>query len=178
MASFRLTLLVLTALLSTACNARTSLPSHHVISFGGEDWTMELALDDDAIRRGLMNRDSVPEHGGMLFIFPDSDIRSFWMANCIVDIDLLFLDNRGTITALHEMKVEASREDDESELAYNARLKNYGSNFPARFAIEIPAGSIKRLQLRVNQQLPLDLVQLQSLRTTADRQRRSGVPPA
>ena len=113
----------------------------------------------------------------MLFIFPDSDMRSFWMANCLIDIDLIFLDTRGTITALHEMKIEDPQEAGESELAYNTRLKNYKSGFPARFAIELPAGSITRLQLRINQKLPLELGELKALRSTADRQRNTGFPP-
>ena len=176
MASIRLTLL-LGALFLTACTTGTRIPSHQTVSIGGEAWTLELALDDESIRRGLMHRDSIPEDGGMLFIFPDSDMRSFWMANCLIDIDLIFLDTRGTITALHEMKIEDPQEAGESELAYNTRLKNYKSGFPARFAIELPAGAITRLQLRINQKLPLELGELKALRSTADRQRNTGFPP-
>ncbi len=177
MASIRL-ILLLSALFLTACNTGARLPSHQSVSIGGEAWTLELALDDESIRKGLMYRESIPKDGGMLFIFPDSDIRSFWMANCIIDIDLIFLDSRGTITALHEMKTEDPQDAGESELAYNARLKNYTSGFPARFAIELPEGSIKRLQLRVNQKIPLEVEELKAIRSAADRQGSPGYPPA
>ncbi len=176
MASIRL-ILLLGALWMTACSNGARLPTHQEIAIGGETWMLELALDDDSIRRGLMHRETIPDDGGMLFIFPDSDYRSFWMAYCLVDIDLIFLDGRGTITALHEMKIEPPRETGESELAYNARLKNYESAFPARFAIELPAGSIERLQLRVNQNIPLDLDALKAIRSDADRGLPAGSPP-
>jgi len=176
MASIRL-MLLLGVLCLTACTSGTRLPTHQAVSIGGETWILELALDDESIRRGLMYRESIPDDGGMLFIFPDSDYRSFWMANCLIDIDLIFLDSRGTITALHEMKIEDPQEPGESELAYNARLKNYESGFPARFAIELPAGSIKRLQLRINQKLPLELDELKALRTASTVHERPGYPP-
>ena len=170
MAALRVIALLL-VICCTGCGTPNALPTHEKVMIGGELWTLELAMDDEAIRRGLMDRTALPEDGGMLFIFPDTDYRSFWMANCLIDIDILFLDDRGTISAAHEMKVEPPRTAQESQFAYEGRLRNYESVYPARFAIELPAGSIERLSVKPNQQLKLDIQRLKSLRNRADRTR-------
>ena len=100
--------------------------------------------------------------------FPDSDYRSFWMANCLIDIDLIFIDSRGSISNLHRMKAEPPRAQSESLLAYQSRLKHYWSSVPVRFAIELPTGSIEALSLAPNQRLELDVDALKALRSRAD----------
>src|SRR5690554_7281945 len=42
---------------------------------------IEIADTDSARTRGLMQRESLPERSGMLFIFDDEAPRGFWMAN-------------------------------------------------------------------------------------------------
>jgi hypothetical protein len=43
--------------------------------------------------------------GGMLFVFPEPRMLSFWMYECLIDIDVIFLDASGTVTAIHRMPV-------------------------------------------------------------------------
>jgi hypothetical protein len=46
------------------------------------------------------------------------------------------------------MRAEPLRRPGESEAAYDARLRRYPSGAPARFAVELQAGSLARLGLR------------------------------
>ena len=133
------------------------------VEIAGERFTLEPAIDPVARTRGLMGRREIAQQGGMLFIFPRPNYQSFWMANCLVDIDLIFLDPRGRVTAAHRMKWERPRGADESELAYQTRLRSYPSVFPAQFAIELAAGSIDRLGIRVEHKIELDLDRLKAL---------------
>ena len=133
------------------------------VSIAGETFLLELSVDERSRIRGLMDRTSIDPEGGMLFVFPDADLRSFWMSHCYIDIDLIFLDSRGTITAIHEMTVELPQEPDETPWEYESRLRHYWSNGPARFAIELAAGSIKRLDIHTNDRIVLDLPTLRSL---------------
>jgi hypothetical protein len=143
----------------------TSSPSadFYSVEIGGEMFSLELNLDKTTRTNGMMHRTSFTPHGGMLFVFPDASIRSFWMKNCFVDIDLIFLDSRGTITTLYQMPLEPPQGQEESDWEYESRLNHYYSNGPIRFAIELESGSIDRLRLRVNQRIPLDLPYLRSL---------------
>lgn len=99
----------------------------------------------------------------MLFVFPRPGQQRFWMAYCLVDIDLIFLDAHGRVTAAHRMKVEPARREDESEIAYQTRLRGYPSVYPAQFAIELASGSIDRLGIRVEQKIELDVERLKAL---------------
>lgn len=161
-------LMLLAAVLLTGCSDAPAMRTHETVMLGGRAWRMELAMDDASIARGLMERTSLPDGEGMLFVFPNNQVRSFWMANCLMDIDLLYLDGRGYIITIHQMKAEPPQGPDESELAYQARMKHYWSSRPARFAIEVPSGTIEALSLAPNQKVELDIEGLKELRRRAD----------
>jgi uncharacterized membrane protein (UPF0127 family) len=54
----------------------------------------ELAYTDETRMRGLMFRESLPADSGMLFIFPEVDVHSFWMKNTLIPLDLIWLNER------------------------------------------------------------------------------------
>jgi uncharacterized membrane protein (UPF0127 family) len=158
----RLIATLLTSIYALGCANNASQQSVQV-TIAGEIFTLELSTDTPSRIHGMMERTSIPDHGGMLFVFTDAQQRSFWMANCFINIDLLFLDSRGTITATYAMRVEPPKLEEESQWSYEGRLKHYYSNGPARFAIELQEGEIQRLELYVNDRIPLDLANLRNL---------------
>ena len=77
---------------------------------------LELAADNARRLRGLGGRELIEEDGGMLFVFPRPRVLGFVMRDCLVPIDIAFLDQFGTVVATHEMPVEP-REPGESDQA-------------------------------------------------------------
>lgn len=116
------------------------------LEIGGETFTVELAYRLTDRMRGLMFRKHLPPDHGMIFIFPHSRQRTFHMQNCLIDIDVLFLDAGGTIVNLHNMKAPSP----------GAASRQYHSVSPCQYALELPAGSIQRLNLRVGQTIMLN----------------------
>ncbi len=138
-----------------------------------EVFKLELAADTPAHGKGLGGRTEIATDGGMLFAFPTERSRGFWMADCTIDIDIIFLDRNGRIMATHEMKKEAPRRDDETMAQYWRRLKNYSSGRPAQFVIELKDGWLKKLRLKRGEMIEFDVKRLAALarKNLQDQQR-------
>ena len=157
--------LILATVICTAvgCKSLRTDPTAVTIQIGDERFTVTIACDDASRIHGLKGVTEISPDGGMIFIFLNSQVRSMWMADCLVDMDLIFLDPQGRVTALHTMQVEPPRVDRESQALYERRLPRYGSGYPAQFAIELRAGTLQRLGIEVNSKVPLDLSRLKAL---------------
>ncbi len=70
--------------------------------WGQARFTVEVA--DDAAERGqgLMNRESLPSGAGMLFVYERPQRAVFWMRNTLIPLDMIFADDTGTVTHVHE----------------------------------------------------------------------------
>jgi len=65
---------------------------HAWVIFAADTVLAEVAATADERAKGLMYRDEVPDGTGMLFVFQDSQPRSFWMANTYVALDIAYMD--------------------------------------------------------------------------------------
>ncbi|WBU63034.1 DUF192 domain-containing protein [Paracoccus aerodenitrificans] len=62
---------------------------------------VEIADNNAERAQGLMNRESLAEDSGMLFIFEQPRETSFWMKNTLIPLDIVFMDETGTIRHVH-----------------------------------------------------------------------------
>jgi uncharacterized membrane protein (UPF0127 family) len=66
--------------------------------------SVEVASDDLSRRRGLMDRESLPENAGMLFLYPTPAKLGFWMKNTLIPLSIAFIDDTGTIIQIEHMR--------------------------------------------------------------------------
>lgn len=88
---------------------------------------IEIADNEYETQTGLMYRSSMEAQQGMLFIFDDMAMRSFYMKNTEIPLDIIFLDDKKQIVSFQK----------------NARPFNensLNSKFPAKYVLEINAG--------------------------------------
>ncbi len=62
--------------------------------------TIEVASTPEAHERGLSERESIPDNYGMLFIFRDEEPYAFWMKDMLAPIDIIWLENDGSIAGI------------------------------------------------------------------------------
>lgn len=146
---------IVACIASPGCSKPAAPAGFEIIEIGDRSFTLEVVADDASRTLGLGGRTEIPADGGMLFSFPDSRIRHFVMRDCLVDIDIIFLDAAGNITAMHHMPVEPPQTSEETDREYELRLKRYPSRFNARYAIELQGGMLENLDLRVGQTIDL-----------------------
>jgi uncharacterized membrane protein (UPF0127 family) len=96
------------------------------VVFGTDTVVAEVARSADERAEGLMYRDEVPDGTGMLFVFTDSKVRSFWMQNTYVPLDIAYMDASFTVVDIQQM--EAQTTDPHESAA------------PAMFALEVRRG--------------------------------------
>lgn len=142
------------------CTKPAAPDGYERVEIGGRTFVLELVAEPATREKGLGGRESIPEDGGMLFSFPDSAVRQFVMRDCLVPIDIIFLDADGLIVAMHHMPLDEPRREAETANEYERRLKRYSSRFNARYAIEIRGGLLEELNLQTGQQIPLDTKRL------------------
>ncbi len=138
------------------CNKTSADSGKMEMKLGSKSYVLEI-VDDDAKRTlGMGGRTSIPDGTGMIFVFKNSISREFVMRDCVIPIDIIYLDGAQRITAIHTMTVEPPRNADESLAQYEKRLKKYSSRFGCQFVIEVAGGALKGLNLKAGDKLEFD----------------------
>ncbi len=97
---------------------------------------IEIAESEYETQTGLMYRNSMKENQGMLFIFPDVAVHSFYMKNTEISLDIIYIDENLNIVSFQKN----AKPFDETGLS---------SKVPIKYVFEINAGLSDKLGLEV-----------------------------
>ena len=92
----------------------------------------ELALTAEQRATGLMMRESLTENSGMLFVYPHTGQRSFWMFRTLIPLDIAFVSSKGEILDIQQMQPCASY--------WSQRCPSYPAAQPFLYALEVNLG--------------------------------------
>jgi len=93
---------------------------------------VELAETPEQRARGLMFRRILAPDAGMLFLFPERERPTMWMANTWLPLDMLFIAADGRVVHVFPNAVPRSR-------------LTVSSPRPARMVLELAGGTARRL---------------------------------
>ena len=113
---------------------------------------LEVANSAETRAVGLMNRESLGQDRGMLFVFDEEQVLGFWMKGTLIPLDIIFIDSELFVVDVQTMRPE-------HEIAPDP-LPIYTSAVPALYAIEVNEGIAAKCGIE-----PGDIVELRSLMT-------------
>lgn len=100
------------------------------------NFDIEIAETEYETQTGLMYRPSMEEKQGMLFIFPNVSVRSFYMKNTEFPLDIIYIDENQKIVSFQKN----AKPYDETSLP---------SEGAAKYVLELNGGLSDRLNLQV-----------------------------
>ena len=101
---------------------------------------IEIADNDYETQTGLMYRDSMADNQGMLFVFPEAAIHTFYMKNTRIALDIIYIGDNKKIVSIHKN----AKPFDNSSLPSKA---------PAQYVLELNAGLSDAWQLEVGDRI-------------------------
>jgi uncharacterized membrane protein (UPF0127 family) len=105
----------------------------------GHEFSLEVADDDVSRQRGYMGREKIGPREGMIFVFPEDGRHSFWMKNCKIPLDMVWLDgNRRVVWVAADRQPCPAKGDCPSIVP----------PFVARYVLEFAAGTIAAESLK------------------------------
>ena len=122
---------------------------HHKVTINDVVFYVERADDDNERAMGLMYREQMDDDSGMLFIFPDSQYRAFWMKNTLIPLDILYFDNSRKLINISENTPPCKNT--------TTRCPNYPSEKPAKYVLEINAGLSQKHGFKVGDEMTIHL---------------------
>jgi uncharacterized protein len=88
---------------------------------------IEIASNHNDRALGLMYRPTMEPNQGMLFIFEDETIQSFWMRNTLISLDMLYVNSNREIVTIHKNTPTLTD-------------RSFPSDEPAVFVVEVVGG--------------------------------------
>lgn len=109
------------------------------LTLEGKSLEVEIVRSEADRQKGLMNRKSMPQNHGMLFISDQEQVASFWMKNTLIPLDVAFIDTEGKIVRIATMTVVKKGD----------QPITYSSVLPVKYALETNAGWFEKNGIQV-----------------------------
>lgn len=91
----------------------------------------QIASTPEQKAKGLMFRKHMPESEGMLFIYDHEEELGFYMANCFISLDMIFMDRNREVVGI----IENAKPMDPTVLSIGR---------PSQYVLEVNAGFVQR----------------------------------
>lgn len=139
----------LVPLLLLLAGCSRSIPAPHAgiaVVLHGQRFSVELATDDASRQHGLMMRTTLTPDHGMLFVFPYTAPQAFWMKNTLMPLDILYFDTDRRLVSMQSGLPPCKADP----------CATYPSDAPARYVLELSAGTAQRIGARHGDELKID----------------------
>jgi len=133
-----------------------------VFGVGEKEVWAELAAKPSEREKGLMNRDSLPDGKGMLFVFEKPGPQRFWMKNTRIPLDIGYFSPTGKLLEIHAAKPY----DLGGEPSHSKKVQ---------FVLELNLNGFRTMGIRIGDRLDLKAV-AKALRERGLEPKEYGLP--
>ena len=131
--------------------------SPHVRDLGGDAeglvtinrhaFKVEVATTPSELGQGLSGVESLGANEGMLFVFDKPSVRTFWMRNILMSIDIIWIRDGEVIGFVENVSPEPG--------VPTFKLTKYSPPGPVDHVLEVGAGVAKRINLSVGDKVSI-----------------------
>ena len=121
-------------------------PASPSVTVNGMTIAVEIADNFEKWRQGLSGREALNADEGMLFVFPDKQIRNFWMKDMNFPLDIIWIDNDKIVNISENLSPEG-------EVPENS----YSSILPANYVLEVNGGFAGKNNVKTGDNIIIDL---------------------
>jgi uncharacterized membrane protein (UPF0127 family) len=114
---------------------------------GGHQVRVEVVTEPADQARGLMYRRSLGKDSGMLFIFRQEGLQSFWMKNTLIPLDMIFVSRDLAIVDITTMQP-----------CITDPCPSYTSRQPAKYVLEINAGYCRSHNIIIGDKISSEVI--------------------
>lgn len=115
---------------------------------GKVSYSAEVAISATERSLGLMYRTSLPPYNGMLFVFQEDSQYGFWMKNCEISLDMIFIDKDKRIVDIIPNVPTCKSIDPTQQNCPGYIPKNH-----YRYVLEVNAGSTATNNIVIGQEV-------------------------
>lgn len=141
-------------LLSVLSSTVALAAARGTVTVKGHAFQAEVAATDGERANGLMRRASLGKDACMFFLYAEEGYHAIWMKNCLISLDVAWIDAEGRIV---ELVPDVPPPSPLRVYRSDADYPTYGGSVPSRHFIEFPAGTFKRLGLAKGDRVAWDL---------------------
>jgi len=116
------------------------------VCFGAKCFYVELAVTTEERSRGLMFREHLDPDKGMLFIYPDEGVHSFWMKNTLIPLDMVWINGNREVISISK----------DVQPCQTPQCPLISPGQKVQFVLELNGGTSDKIGLAVGDKITLD----------------------
>ncbi len=134
--------LILSILVFFIVKNQMDKPEIKNLQIGDKHYQVEIVRSEKDQIKGLSDRNSLEDIDGMLFVYDDSRIRSFWMEGMRFDLDIIWIRNS---------KIIGFTEN----ISYQDQGKSYKLPEKCDMVLELKSGRVKNDDLKIGNKVEI-----------------------
>lgn len=109
------------------------------ICFKSKCFDVEIAENQEEWEKGLMFKESLDKNSGMLFVFPEEEIYSFWMKDTLIPLDIIWINADKEIVFIKR----------DAQPCLEEPCESFTPNEKAKYVLEMNAGMAEKVGLEI-----------------------------